>query len=39
MREMKAILRGERVADVPAAPHQHSILPGTTNFLMNGIGR
>ena len=39
MREIKAIVRPERVADVLAALHQRTNLPGVTISQVDGVGR
>lgn len=39
MREIKAIIRRERVADVVSALHERPNLPGVTISVVEGIGR
>ena len=39
MREIKAIVRRERVSDVITALHERSDLPGVTISLVDGVGR
>lgn len=39
MREIKAIIRRERVSDVVAALHERPDLPGVTISLVEGVGR
>ena len=39
MREVKAIIRRERVADVLAALHERANLPGVTISVVQGVGR
>ena len=39
MREVKAIIRRERVADVLAALHERPNLPGVTLSVVDGVGR
>jgi nitrogen regulatory protein PII len=39
MREIKAIVRRERVSDVISALHERPDLPGVTISLVDGIGR
>ena len=39
MREIKAIIRRERVADVLGALHERPNLPGVTISVVDGVGR
>ena len=39
MREIKAIIRRERVADVLGALHERPNLPGVTVSVVDGVGR
>ena len=39
MREIKAIVRRERVSDVMSALHERPDLPGVTISLVEGVGR
>lgn len=39
MREIKAIIRRERVADVLGALHERPHLPGVTISVVDGVGR
>ena len=39
MREIKAIIRRERVADVIGALHERADLPGVTISYVDGVGR
>lgn len=39
MREIKAIVRRERVSDVISALHERPDLPGVTISLVDGVGR
>src|SRR3990167_587469 len=39
MREIKAIIRRERVADVVSALHERPDLPGVTISFVEGVGR
>ena len=39
MREIKAIIRRERVSDVVRALHERSDLPGVTISFVQGVGR